>query len=261
MDIRLLGSGCAVPDARRQNTSLLLKSSGARIMVDVHGNAAQAMMQAGESFHDLQHILFTHRHIDHIAGIVQLIENMWVWYYHRERSPSEHSGLHLYANHEAKTHVQALLDACGHSENEHVFPIIWHEFDEMTSLAIEDLSFSFFKTNHGSALCHGFRVCQKQVQSALVYSADTQPMPEIFARCKDGDILIHECSSVTNAEAKYHTTLAQIEGHLESCNAQQIICVHMPNMSPAEEDLITKRLVEKYGKRMLLGYDGQQIFI
>lgn len=76
IDVCLLGTGGMMPLPRRHLTSLLLRHNGSSILIDC-GEATQiAIRKKGWSFKDIDAILLTHFHADHIAGLPGLFLTM-----------------------------------------------------------------------------------------------------------------------------------------------------------------------------------------
>lgn len=76
LDICLLGTGGMMPLPRRWLTALMVKLNGKGILIDSGEGTQVAVREAGLSFHDIDVILFTHFHGDHISGLPGLLLSM-----------------------------------------------------------------------------------------------------------------------------------------------------------------------------------------
>ncbi len=76
LDICLVGTGGMMPLPRRWLTALSLKYNGHGILIDAGEGTQVAMRCAGLSFHDVDVILITHFHGDHISGLPGLLLSM-----------------------------------------------------------------------------------------------------------------------------------------------------------------------------------------
>ncbi len=76
LDLCLLGTGGMMPLPKRWLTSLMVRYNGKGILIDAGEGTQVAIRQAGLSFHDIDIILFTHYHGDHISGLPGLLLSM-----------------------------------------------------------------------------------------------------------------------------------------------------------------------------------------
>lgn len=71
--LSLLGTGGMVPLAHRHLTALLVRYNGRMLLIDCGEGTQVTMRELGWGFVDLDVILFTHFHADHIAGLPGLL--------------------------------------------------------------------------------------------------------------------------------------------------------------------------------------------
>ncbi len=76
LDLCLLGTGGMMPLPKRWLTSLMVRYNGKGILIDAGEGTQVAVREAGLSFHDIDIILFTHYHGDHISGLPGLLLSM-----------------------------------------------------------------------------------------------------------------------------------------------------------------------------------------
>ncbi len=73
LDVCLLGTGGMVPLPNRWLTSLWVRYEGKGLLIDCGEGTQITMRELGWSFKDVDHILFTHFHGDHISGLPGLL--------------------------------------------------------------------------------------------------------------------------------------------------------------------------------------------
>ena len=76
LDVTLLGCGGTMPLPNRWLTALYVKYNGRGILIDCGEGTQIAMKEAGVSAHDIDLILLTHYHGDHVMGLPGILMSM-----------------------------------------------------------------------------------------------------------------------------------------------------------------------------------------
>jgi ribonuclease Z len=77
MEVVLLGTGCPLPDANRAGPSTLVRMGGRPVLVDCGRGVLMRLTGAGVSPLQLDTILLTHLHSDHVQDLSDLITMRW----------------------------------------------------------------------------------------------------------------------------------------------------------------------------------------
>src|SRR5215469_10633630 len=72
-DLVFLGTSAAVPSAERGSPSLYVAQGPDRFLVDCGEGTQRQLMRARLGFRGLGHVLLTHMHLDHVAGLAGLL--------------------------------------------------------------------------------------------------------------------------------------------------------------------------------------------
>ena len=72
-ELIVLGSGTGVPSLRRGSPGLALISEGARVLIDSGSGTLRKLLEAKINYLDLDLLLYTHTHPDHIADLVPIL--------------------------------------------------------------------------------------------------------------------------------------------------------------------------------------------
>jgi len=72
-DLVFLGTAAAVPSAERGSPASLVLCGPARFLVDCGEGTQRQLMRAQLGFRGLGHVLLTHLHLDHVAGLAGLL--------------------------------------------------------------------------------------------------------------------------------------------------------------------------------------------
>ena len=72
-DLVFLGTAAAVPSADRSSPALLVIGGPERFLIDCGEGTQRQLMRARVGFRGLGHVLLTHLHLDHVAGLAGLL--------------------------------------------------------------------------------------------------------------------------------------------------------------------------------------------
>ena len=78
-ELVFLGTAAAVPSAERGLPALLVGHGPDRFLVDCGEGTQRQLLRAGIGFRGLGHVLLTHAHLDHVAGLAGLIATRALW--------------------------------------------------------------------------------------------------------------------------------------------------------------------------------------
>jgi ribonuclease Z len=78
-EVVFLGTAAAVPSAERGLPALLVGHGPERLLVDCGEGTQRQLLRAGIGFRGLGHVLLTHAHLDHTAGLAGLVATRALW--------------------------------------------------------------------------------------------------------------------------------------------------------------------------------------
>ena len=78
MKLTMLGTGNALV-TECYNTCFVIEDKGQYFMVDGGGGSAilHQLKHAGYDWMDMRHIFVTHKHVDHLMGIIWMVRMIW----------------------------------------------------------------------------------------------------------------------------------------------------------------------------------------
>jgi ribonuclease BN (tRNA processing enzyme) len=248
MKIGFLGTAGAITSSRRRNTSLLFTTGSTLLLAECGGNPVPPVAHLGHDWRRIEHVLLSHRHTDHLAGLPSLLHQLQV------TLRDSGSVLNIWGPEGALDAVEALLLAvnlwgrkAGPEIQLRVLP------REVSTLTAGDLTVTTFPVSHGLVPTLGARI--QSPTATVVYSADTEPTHAVLEHCEGADLLIHECSFLGHESREGHTNLAQIEEIAQKVKVPRIRLVHLPPSTLAEEKVARKRLDELFEGRVRLAED------
>lgn len=138
LDVCLLGCGGMMPLPKRFLTALLVRHNGHNVLIDCGESTQVALHLSGFSTKNIDHMIFTHYHGDHISGLPGLL--LTIANNHRTEP------LHLWGGVGLKRVVEGLTVICGNLP----FPLVLHElpFKEKSTFATGDLLWTTQPVKH-----------------------------------------------------------------------------------------------------------------
>jgi ribonuclease Z len=246
VDIHFLGTGSAYPGSQRDNTSICFSNESYHVLVDVSGNPCRNLKQFQVDLGELDAVVFTHFHIDHIYGLPSLLWGMWL---EDRRKP-----LPILCDYRNEKKLHEWLATMEADKWPIAFPIEVETFDgdgEEELLTGGGMVISCFKALH-SVPTVGLEIrCAGKV---VVYSSDTE-INERIGRYEHIDLLIHEATSARKV-AGNHSSLVEVVEKYDTEKIDEFVLVHLSDNEPYDaevaklgtskvvigEDLMTKRV-------------------
>jgi len=72
-ELTFLGTAAAVPSAERGLSAMVVAKGPNRFLIDCGEGTQRQLMRAQLGFRGLGHVLLTHLHMDHVAGLAGLL--------------------------------------------------------------------------------------------------------------------------------------------------------------------------------------------
>lgn len=217
--LTFLGSAAAVPAIGHDNTYLAVEGEQSLLLIDCAGSPLQKMQLAGLDPAQLQYLLLTHRHPDHIYGFPSLMLGLWLL--------GCQTPLQVLGEAEGLRGAQTLLGAFYPEQEWPGFcPPHYHEIDlhnEAVALDLPDLLLTVAPTKH-LVPSMAVKITDKTTGCTVVYSGDTAPCDTLLRLSRGADVLIHEASGPDYG----HSSAAQAGAMAERAGAGKLYLIHYP---------------------------------
>jgi ribonuclease Z len=213
-----LGTSNAIPDETHENTHMVLVGETRTILIDCVNSPILRLQRVGVDFNDLTDLILTHFHPDHVAGVPQLLMNMWLM---GRRRP-----LNIYGLHYTLDRIERLMGDYGWEEWPNFFPVAFYRLPAQEKVLVLDCDEIRIYSSpvHHMIPCIGLRFESKLKDKVLAYSCDTEPCAEVIRLAEGADVLIHEAAGALLG----HTSAAQAGDVARQAEVGALYLVHYP---------------------------------
>ena len=252
MELIMLGTGNAVV-TECYNTCFLLKDNDEYFLVDGGGGNTilRQLKYAGVDWRKVQHIFVTHKHLDHIMGIMWLVRMICQY-----SKWNKYEGVaRIYASPDVTQVISSIAhlllrddEVCYLGKTLLLIPI-----EDKKSFQIINRKITFFDINSVQTQQFGFYVDDKK----LVYCGD-EPCNEITKTLVQGcEWLIHEAfclyseADVFKPYEKHHSTVKDACELAESSGVQNLVLVHTEDKNITDKKTLYLEEGRRYFSRNL----------
>lgn len=216
MEVTFLGTGTAIPSARRAPTSLLVRAAGEPLLFDTGPGILRQLVAAGPYINDVERVFYTHVHPDHIADLIPLI------FASKNPELMRTLPLRLYGGPGFAAFVRGLQDAYHPWAEPTVFDI---EVTEIGPSPLEGEGWTIKVApvvHHASSLA--YRVEADGV--SVTYSGDTDYCQAIVELARASDLLILECANPDEEKVDGHLSPTLCGRIAAEAEARALAMVH-----------------------------------
>jgi ribonuclease Z len=214
----VLGTAAAIPDMSHENVYMALDSGNLKLLIDCSGSPAARLMRAGLDLMDLDGLIVTHHHPDHIYGVPSLLMNLWLMGW---QGPFP-----IYGSGKSLQVIKGMMDLYGWDKWPNFPPIDFREIPLVPDTPVisdNHISITASPVEHMVPTI-GLRMTNRKTGKVLVYTSDTMRDPCVVHLARDADILIHEATG----EYFGHSSGADAGLDALEANAKRLVLVHYP---------------------------------
>lgn len=230
MKISILGTGNALV-TECYNTCFIISDKDKHFMVDGGGGSTilSQIKKAGIDFRDIRHIFVTHKHIDHIMGIIWMVriiaQNM--------RSGKYEGEAYIYSHKEVLDLIRKMSNDLIQKKDVEYIDKRLHlvEVNDGEKKIINDREFTFFDIGSTKAKQYGFSMKLDNGEK-LTCCGDEPYNEREFIYAKDSKWLLHEAFCLYDERdefkpyEKHHSTVKDACELASELNVENIILYH-----------------------------------
>jgi ribonuclease BN (tRNA processing enzyme) len=223
MQLQFVGCGDAFGSGGRFNTCFHLVGREINALIDCGGTSLVSMNRLAISRNDINTILITHFHADHVGGLPPFIlEANYVL--------KRQGRLTIAGPPSLKLRYAGLMESAfpGTQTMEWSFPLTLRELEIGRRNDVGQMRVTPFHVLHDDRAgpCLGLRI--EAEGKVLAYSGDSQWTDGLIDVARDADLFICEAYTRDKPIAT-HMTLSALERHLDQIRPKRLILTHMSN--------------------------------
>ena len=250
MRLTFFGTAGAIQQANNGNSSFLVETNRMKLLVDTSGSPVQSLLQAGVDPAQLDAVVMTHSHTDHIYAFPSLIHNLWLM--GREKP------LSVLGNPAVLAKIDELCRPLGVLQKADLFPIEWISLDDGSQNLGKSLTITLFPVEH-SVATSGVKF--EEEARTLVYSSDTSPCERVVRESGSAAVLIHEASGCSVRESelnkKGHSSGRQAGEQAEKAQVGALFLVHVDPRVPETPRAIRDEATANFSGQTILPVNYQ----
>jgi ribonuclease Z len=275
VDVTLLGTGSPLPDPNRAGPATLVRAGTAQLLVDAGRGVLMRLSAAGVGAHQLDAVLVTHLHSDHLTDLGDVITTSWIL----SMAPRP---LRIAGPPGTTEVVDAILASLRRDiayRTAHHDDLTWEprvEVAELTDgLAFEDgdVRVIVAPTDHRPvepSIAFRIEHTSERVTTSVVVAGDTVPCGSLDELCRDADALVHTVVRADliaaiplqrlNDILDYHSSVEQAAQTAERAGVSTLVLTHyVPALAPGAEDEWRELAARHFSGRVELGDDLHRV--
>jgi ribonuclease Z len=269
MDLTLLGTGCPQVDCGRYGPANLVRSGKLSFLVDCGSGVTQRLLGAGSRGAEIDALLLTHLHSDHVVDLFQLVISSW----HQGRNRPQR----VFGPKGTRRMVDAMLamwkpeyeQRIAHEKrpSTRALDVEVTEFEEGVIWDEEDVRVAAVAVRH-QPVKYAYGFVFEADGRRLVFSGDTAFCPELIDAGRGADVLVHECfihremkivpgvrtAEGTAAVASYHTLSHEVGKVATAMSARCLVLNHFVPVTFDRAALLAE-VRRDYGGPIVIGED------
>lgn len=241
MQLTLLGTGCPVVHADRFGPAQLVRHGETAVLVDCGSGITQRLAQAGLSGADIDAVLLTHLHSDHIVDLFQLVVSSWHQGRDRPQSVFGPPGTRRYIDGMMALWRVELDQRIAHEKrpSTEALRLEVEEIGAEERLAFGHMRVTTVAVEH-QPVRHAYGFIFETEEATLAISGDTRPCEALIEAARDVDLLLHEVfvhrempiqpgvrtAETVAAVASYHTLSSDVGKVAARAGAKWLALTH-----------------------------------
>lgn len=260
VNVIFLGTGNAFSAGRRTNLALFISSPRFHMLVETGPLIVEQLHRVGLQASDVDRLLVTHAHGDHVLGFPMLALNRL----------EAGTPLHVYAGVSTISSLRMLSTLAFSSLSTDRLDLHWHELSEESP---DRVTLTPHVTLYTDLLDHPPGVPTLGIRwdfdsgLSVTFVTDTRPTHTSVELARDSDLLIHEASFSAllepdaNPYEQYHSTAQQAGSLARKAGCKQLALVHLGPEIGEQPDALIDEARAGTDLEVIVPEDGERITV
>lgn len=220
--LTVLGSGDAFSGGGRGSAAYIVEDAHGRLLVDCGPTVPHALKARGLTPAAIPHLLVTHLHGDHIAGLPFVI--LSGMYEEPERGPLELCGPPLLARQSEALFATCYPDVVGRPRP---FRLEYREIAPGGQAFLGGRRVTAFRMHHmsGEYDCLGYRI--ETSGRVVAFTGDTGAEAPLQDLARDADLFVCECTNPAGVAGGKHLSTDDIRRLRSGWSARRVLLTHL----------------------------------
>jgi ribonuclease BN (tRNA processing enzyme) len=193
VNVTLLGTGCPAVDTVRYGPAQIVRHGGQAVLVDCGSGVSQRLLAAGAPGRDVDAVLLTHLHSDHIVDLFQLVISSWHQGRDRPQRVFGPPGTQRYVDGLMALWRPELAQRMAHEQRPSTaaLTVEVRETGPGERLQFGDIDVTVVEVDH-QPVRHAYGFVFQAGGRRIVLSGDTRACPALVEAAHGADVLVHE---------------------------------------------------------------------
>lgn len=269
-----LGSGAPPVSLRRAGPAHMVEAGGSKLLIDCGSGVSQRLVAAGHAGAQIDALIVTHEHSDHLVDFYQLIVSSW----HQGRKrpwrvlAPEPALANMRGQYEAFARERALRIAFEKRPDATGLEVVFEELQQGPVAGLRTLAVEAFLVDH-KPVEPAFGLSLSANGSRIVFSGDTRLTPSLEQAADGCDLLVCEVfidsqmpvtAGVRSAETvasvqSYHMTPAVVAGLARRAGVKALALTHLVPPGADTAALFAEVRAGGYAGPLIVGEDLMQL--
>lgn len=218
-ELIVLGTAASVPDAEHDTVGYVLRDNGWAVLIECGGSPLHKLARYGIGFDEIEAVILTHGHADHVYGLPMLVQGLWLG--------GREAALPIYGPRQTLDRARQILELFDLAEREDLFEIQWKGIplrESQPVLSLHGIEITASPVPHGRQDTVALRLENPATGRSIVYSSDTEPCPALSRLAAGAGLLIHEATG----DHAGHSAPAEAAEVAREAGVERLVLTHYP---------------------------------
>lgn len=225
MPVTIVGAGTLVPSGEFSSPCHLIEAPGLRMLLDMGPGAVHSLARVGRDWSSISHVVFSHYHTDHFAGLPHLL-----WALRWGLDTPRTTPLQVLGPLGLGSRIQGLTKAFGSYITDPGFPVSYLEFERTSQVQVDGWSLDVHPTPHTEE-----SVCLRVAGDgwAVGYTGDSGPDLNLGHNLAGCDVLIADCAHTDPPRSPMHLSPKSVAAMAGDAAPGVLVLTHLyPPLTP-----------------------------